>query len=554
MVFPLIGTHIRLGREPDFGISLIDPLVSRQHASLVRRGNDVWVEDLGSTNGTLINGERLAEMRRLRGGDELCLGVTRMIFEPPSEADDTQRLPESASHLPAVKLDLLSLDAPAADPHPAQAASSEVAIGESLAHRQLMTLLEWSERLREMSSREAIAEELCAIALRGTGGSRAVALLRSPEETADLLPVVARHRHENPSPSLPISQALVRRAIVAGTAVLSTDPDDGLAGAEEARELLGSVIATPLFHQGALWGALVVDTVPGEASLAEEDRAFVASLCHQSAAALAALEARERAAERLRQNRELAIARELQERMLPTRLPELPEGWGWAAISEPARVVGGDYHDAWRLEDGRWAVALGDVSGKGVPAALLLAAMRAYLRAEASRPGAQAADVVTRLNHWALQEAPLNMYMSLCFGILDPAAHEFTYTNAGHPPPMWARPGVETRFLTRGGMVLGVHLGDTYDQETLRIAPGEVLVLFTDGVTDVFSARGEAFGEVGVREIVETFSDASPETICRRLWEATQAFAGGRELEDDFTALVIRVGALPREGIGDRES
>lgn len=545
MVFPLAGAHLTLGREPDVGIALTDPLISRRHAALSRRGDDFWIEDLGSTNGTTVNGELIRGPRLLRGGDEICLGVTRLIFEPPPQTEDTAPKTQPVPHLPPVRLELpLGAEAPArtAAAGPGPVSPGPAGLTETLARRQLMALLRWSEQLRELATAERLADALCAMALEVTEAQRAVALLWRPEETVNLVPMAARHRADAFDPNLPLSQELVRRAIASRSAVLSLDPSDGLARGEEARRRLGSVLCAPLFHQMRLWGALVLDTLPGQPPLTEEEQVLVINLCHQSAAALAALEARERAVERLQQSRELAVARELQENLLPKRLPDLPADWAWSAISHAARTVGGDYYDAWPLGEGRWGVALGDVSGKGVPAALLLSSMRAYLRAEASRPGATPAEALAQLNRWACLEAPRHMFMSLCFGVLDAGAQEFTYTNAGHPPPLWITADREVRTLECGGMVLGVESGQTYAQETLKIRPGDTLLFFTDGVTDTQNSRGEVFGQEGVRELATLFCDAGPEVLCQRLWEATHAFLAGAEVRDDFTVLAIRVG------------
>jgi phosphoserine phosphatase RsbU/P len=542
MTFPLIGEFVMLGREPRLGIKIADPMVSRHHAVLTFDQDTAILEDIGSTNGTFLNGAPVATEIALRNGDEIRMGSTRMIFSAP-EAEESTALP--TSHIPHTRFDVQTPD-PGTLPQLRP---------ELLDRQQIMTLLRWSTRLHEIETELALAEELASISIQVTKAERAVVLLRRPSETVNLVAVASRSRLSGQRPVLPISRGLMRRAVATAQVVHSQgsedDPVNGdpfLEGSDPARQQLGGIICAPMIYQDTVWGGIHLDATVESRELTREDAIMAGNLGHQTAAALAALDMRSRLREQERTDREMTIARELQESQLPKELPELPSGWSWAVLAKPARMVGGDYHDAWQTNDGRWAVALGDVSGKGVPAALMLSAMRAYLHAEASRGGVQTSSVITQLNHWAAAESPRHMFMSLMFGLLDTETGEFSHTNAGHPPPLLITDGEPTRRLECGGLILGVQGGEIYEQETQTLTPGQLLVMFSDGVTDVFNANREIFGEDGLIELIEASSDQPPEMVCRRIWEATRSFLGESEPPDDFTVLVIRVGEKTGEG------
>ncbi|MBN1477453.1 SpoIIE family protein phosphatase [Candidatus Sumerlaeota bacterium] len=540
MTFPLIGEFIMLGREPRLGIKIADPMVSRHHAVLSFDQDAAILEDIGSTNGTFLNGAPVEMEIVLQSGDEIRMGSTRMIYVAPEEEPGAL----STNHLPHTRVDV-QVPLPGTLPQLRP---------ELLDRQQIMTLLRWSTRLHEIESELALAEELASISIQVTRAERAVVLLRRPGETVNLVAVASRSRLSGKRPVLPISRALMRRAVATAQVVHSLGPgDDPVEGdpflerSDPVRDQLGAVICAPMIYQDTVWGGIHLDATVETRALSREDALMAGNLGHQTAAALAALDMRNRLREQERTEREMSIARDLQESQLPKELPPLPGDWSWAVLAKPARMVGGDYHDAWQTNDGRWAVALGDVSGKGVPAALMLSAMRAYLHAEASRGGVQASSVITQLNQWAAAESPRHMFMSMLFGLLDTRTGEFSHTNAGHPPPLLVTAGEKTRRLECGGLILGVQGGEIYEQETLTLQPGQMLVMFSDGVTDVFNPNREVFGEEGLIELIEASRDQTPEMICRRIWEATRSFLGESEPPDDFTVLIIRAGEKTAE-------
>jgi sigma-B regulation protein RsbU (phosphoserine phosphatase) len=246
-------------------------------------------------------------------------------------------------------------------------------------------------------------------------------------------------------------------------------------------------------------------------------------------------------AQRERFNRELEIAREVQEDLFPQRFPVVPglEYWGQC---RPAREVGGDYYDFLELPGGRFGVAIGDVSGKGVGAALMMASLEASLRALASVVN-DPAELMERVSSLVYQASSANRYATLFYGQYDPSSRCLLYVNAGHNPPVVLRScggALHVFRLETGGPVIGL-LRHNYERGVFSHEAGDLLVLFTDGVSESMNARFEEWSEERLIEFAKTCYGVPPAEALRRILSAAQAFAAGASQHDDMTLVVLRV-------------
>jgi sigma-B regulation protein RsbU (phosphoserine phosphatase) len=246
-------------------------------------------------------------------------------------------------------------------------------------------------------------------------------------------------------------------------------------------------------------------------------------------------------AQRERLNRELEIAREVQEHLFPQRLPPVP-GLDYCGQCLPAREVGGDYYDFLELPDGRFGIAIGDVSGKGVGAALMMASLEASLRALACVVQ-DPADLMGRVNSLVYQASASNRYATLFYAQYHPATRCLTYVNAGHNPPVVLRNNggnCQVLRLETGGPVIGL-LPQRYERGVFAHEPEDLVVLFTDGVSESMNARDEEWGEERLIELAKTCQALPPLEAVRRILAAAQTFAGGAPQHDDMTLVVLRV-------------
>jgi sigma-B regulation protein RsbU (phosphoserine phosphatase) len=245
-------------------------------------------------------------------------------------------------------------------------------------------------------------------------------------------------------------------------------------------------------------------------------------------------------AQRERLNRELEIAREVQEHLFPRICTALP-GLDYAGRCRPARVIGGDYYDFLELADGcLLGIAIGDVSGKGIPAALLMASLQASLRGQTISGPTDLAKLMYNVNRLIFETSPANRYATFFYGQFEPLARRLTYVNGGHNPPMVFRNGEVLR-LEDGGPVVGLFKTASYTQSGVILEGGDVLLLYTDGISEAMNASDEEWGEERMIEAVRACQCRPSLEMIDELMCAADGFAAGAPQHDDMTIMVIRV-------------
>jgi len=311
----------------------------------------------------------------------------------------------------------------------------------------------------------------------------------------------------------------------------------------------GVRLAVPLVSQGELVGLLNLGPRLSDQDYSTDDRKLLNSLAAQAAPALQVAqlvrrqEAEARSRERIEQ--ELRVATLIQQNFLPKQLPDLP-GWHVSAYYRPAREVGGDFYDFVELPDGQIGLVIGDVTDKGVPAAMVMAATRSVLRASAQRvvsPG----EVLGRVNELMCPDMPAKMFVTCLYGVLEPTTGRFRFANAGHNLP-YVRTAEGTTELRATGMPLGLLPGIVYEETEAILEPGQVMLLHSDGVAEAHSATSEMFGFPRLLDVVGSRQDKQ-EVIDRVLTELDRFTPQGWEQEDDITLVALtrvgRSGASP---------
>jgi phosphoserine phosphatase RsbU/P len=245
-------------------------------------------------------------------------------------------------------------------------------------------------------------------------------------------------------------------------------------------------------------------------------------------------------ADRLSLKGDLEIARDIQLAMLPGGIHTAGDAVVYG-VTKPANTVGGDFYDILTLPDGRLVLALGDVAGKGSPAALLMALLLAMLRTLVDE-NLESARLVTRLNAQVARHSPRSRFITLFYAIYDPRDGSLEYVNAGHLPPLLRRrDGQFERVtgVTGTGLALGMFDQATYDTRRITVEPGDLLVLFSDGITEAENAAGRAFDEAGLEGVVAGHAGQDPEAVGRAILNAVEAYTADARLTDDLTALVL---------------
>ncbi len=304
----------------------------------------------------------------------------------------------------------------------------------------------------------------------------------------------------------------------------------------------GIAVIVPLVAQGDLVGALYLGERLSEQDYSTDDRRLLASLAARTAPAIRVAQlVREQATEvaaRERLEQELQVATLIQQQFLPRSLPDLPD-WQVAAYYGPARAVGGDFYDFIELPDGRIGVVVGDVTDKGVPAALVMARTHSVLRAEAPRliePGA----VLARANDILCEEMPSNMFVTCLYGVLEPTTGRFVFANAGHNLP-YVRSESTVDELRATGMPLGLLPGMAYEEADAVVDDGQGLLLYSDGFVEAHAPDGEMYGFPRLRDAYGAFDGDTGSELVDRLLDELHAFTGRAwEQEDDLTLVALR--------------
>lgn len=330
------------------------------------------------------------------------------------------------------------------------------------------------------------------------------------------------------------------------------DPDSWLyretaVGEEDRSQLaqLGTELLLPLNARDTLLGFISLGPKRSDEPYSGSDLRLLKSVAAQTGLALenARLMSAiaDEVAQRERLNREVEIAREVQERLFPQTLPPIV-GINYAGACRPALGVGGDYYDFLALPGGQLGIAIGDVSGKGIAAALTMASLQASLRGEATRMTEDLAALVSNVNRLVYEASSANRYATFFYGQYNPALRRLTYVNAGHNPPMLfhrAEGEWELFRLETGGTVVGLLENFPYVQGTVTIAPGDIFVAFTDGISEAMNHADDEWGEGRLIETIRDCTGLSPSEIIARVMRAADAFVAGAKQHDDMTLVVL---------------
>ncbi len=407
-------------------------------------------------------------------------------------------------------------------------------------------LLQVAEAVAQMATPEEILQTMVRLTLMLTGVDRSVIFLWSEEkrafiasESAGLAPEYRRalEGQNLKCETVPLFERIRRNGeIVMGhSAELAHFLPPPWAG--ESGE--GQLIALPLRIKGELIGIMTAEDLDGDARFAPYHRAILTGIANDVALALENARLYQQTLQQERLQRELELAHSIQQSFLPECCPLIP-GWQLGLEWHAARGVSGDYYDFIHLDPQRLGLVVADVSDKGMAAALYMALSRTVVRAVATTTHSPA-EALLRVNRILLESSRSGMFVSMFYGILDLESGLLTYARAGHNPPLLIRAADRsTTLLDAPGAILGVLEHPQIAEDSVHLAPGDVLAVYTDGVTESPNARQEEFGEERLRQVVAQASEYSAHDLVERIKDAVRAFAGEGAPFDDFTLMVLK--------------
>ncbi|MDW8298167.1 MAG: GAF domain-containing protein [Anaerolineae bacterium] len=300
---------------------------------------------------------------------------------------------------------------------------------------------------------------------------------------------------------------------------------------------MSALFVMPLVARGTLVGAMFVDP-PRRDGDANRRLQILNGIAHQAALALQTARLQAEAQERQRLERELDVAQRIQHSFLPQQLPHL-EGWQIATFYRAARQIGGDFYDFIPLKSGKWGIVIADVADKGVPAALFMALCRTNIRAAAFNRD-DPVETLLRVNELLLSDSRSDMFVTVWYGVWNPATGEIAYANTGHNPPLLMSADGSSVELTAKGIALGVIENIKLEKKTCVMASGDILVAYTDGITDALRSDGTEFGVIGLHNTVLHHRQRSAVEIEQAIIQALDKFTGNEPPFDDVTLIVIK--------------
>ncbi len=522
---------LTIGRSARNDLVIEDPSLSRGHARLELVGDGYILEDLGSLNGSFINGHAIQGRHPVRAGDRVQLGNVVLELDPgrPSGVviEGKEQDLKGPSTLVIRATDLRS-SGPVAhigkEPEPGWSDAIQLVEEITLDLLREHTVEEYLDRLME---------RLFSV-LRPDRGA---ILLRNPE--GDLVPVLTRSSGKETQ--IKISRTLVESAVERREALLINDPslDPKLAGAASLRiSGASTVMVAPLEHEGDVMGLLYLDAKPLRGSFSREDLRLAASLAHVAAAKILQARLLEEVQKKKVMEREFALAREIQQRLLPAEAPVL-KGWELRGMNQPSRHVSGDLFGFWPRPDGKLYAVIADVAGKGIGPGLLMASLQAIMEvlSRSQLPTGELAEELSQILH---RHTTANRYVTCFLVLLDPERGVAQFTNAGHNPALLFRSDGSIEALESHGLPLAMFPENRYGQDERPMKAGDLMVLYTDGITEAAGPGGEEMELAGLRALLSPFRTHPLPDLEQRIEEALDTFTAGAPPSDDRTLVFIR--------------
>src|SRR6266508_2982710 len=546
--FPLGRLRITLGRSARNDLCIPDPFASRVHAEVRREGEEYFLQDLGSANGTLYNGGTVEGTVPLTAGGRIQIGETEIVFDDGtfhSSMGATMITDNSSTSLPEATIALASGDRTTSG----LLEAIEVArIARDGREGDLLALIsKVGITLLSSSTLEQTLEQIVSLVFEAVPADRCLLMMRD-EHNEELRVAVARLRDRvGEVGEIRVSRNVMDEVVIRGKSVLTSDAqhDPRFASGTVVLQGVRSVLAVPLGVSEKVFGIIYADSPIAEGRFTEDHLKVLTTLA--SVAAIRVENARlvEARFQQERLERELQLAMEIQQRFQPTAPPIVP-GYEFQGISFPCYEIGGDYYDFIQREDGRLVIALGDVSGKGTAAALLMSSLHAAIHAQTGSHD-MLVQTISAFNGHLAENSPPNRFVTLFYAELDPESGAVSFLNAGHNPPLIVHAAGTVEQLASGGLPLGIKADADYREGRTHLQLGDVLVIYSDGVTEAASPNGEEFGPTRLYEVVSRNVDASAAGIRDRIESALTKFSQGTQAADDITLVIVKRQAETRQ-------
>jgi serine phosphatase RsbU (regulator of sigma subunit) len=538
--FTLEGDRVTLGRAHSNDLCYPeDASLSRRHLQFQATADGWLAEDLGSKNGTLRNGSRIEGPIPLKPGDRLSAGHLMISVVDPDapQQESVVFVPgEGPEQRPNATImtsleGLMSGDAtsPAIVP---RKPGGEVSRGQAFNTPIVRALVRAGRELAGHRPLKELFDLILDLSIEAVGAERGVLMTLEGDE------LYSRSVHGD---GFRISTTVRDKVLKEKNSLLVRDLTQDEAFRMQhsiSEQQIQTMMAVPLQTEARVIGLIYVDSRSFVRAFTPDDLNLLTVLANVAAIRIE----RERLAEMERREQrrtvDLEQAAEIQRGILPRGHPVV-DGVDLAGHNAPCRTVGGDYYDFIPYPDGRVAIVVGDVAGKGMSAALLMSNLQARVQLLAESP-TELARLMSRLDQSVAINAPPNRFITLFFGVVDPSRNQLAYCNAGHNPPLVIRASGEVEKLKAKGTVLGILPEIGYEEQVVEFRPGDLIAIYSDGVTEAVGSSGEEFGEDRLARLLQANREQGAVTIIDAVLESVAEWTNNAPPDDDVTLLVAR--------------
>jgi serine phosphatase RsbU (regulator of sigma subunit)/pSer/pThr/pTyr-binding forkhead associated (FHA) protein len=536
----LDADKVVLGRDPECQVVIPMNSVSRKHAQIVRQAGKFFIEDLQSRNHTYLNHQEVTQRTPLKNNDRIRICDFLATFYEnafPPLPDELRKGGEEAE--PDEPEGSTTVEASISH-------SSHLNIVESQPAEKLKALLEISSNLSKTLQLDELMPKIVDSLFQVFRQADRCFIIQSEDGSQKLIPKVIKTRRPQDEANARFSRSIVRQCLETNQAFLSDDAsaDKRIPLSQSVLDFrIRSVMCAPLCSaEGKAFGVIQLDTQDRTKKFTQDDLKLLLCVASQASVALENAKFHEEQVARERLKRDLELATQVQLSFLPKHLPEVP-GYEFFAHYEPALQVGGDYYGFVPMGNGRLAITVGDVAGKGIPAALLMAKLSSDARF-CLLTQADPARAVTALNDLLFPHtSPMDRFVTLALAVLDPQTHNLTLVSGGHPSPLLysKAEGVLMEAMPRDvpGVPLGMLEAFEYRSCQTMLKPGDSLVFFSDGVPDAIDVNSVPFGTEGVLSTIKSAGPLSAQPLGERLIKAVKQHASGRSQHDDITLVCV---------------
>ncbi len=540
--YDLQSEKVSIGRSADNEIPLPDPFCSGKHAIIYFKDNTYVVRDNKSKNGIFLNGKRIPYESPIKKGDEILLGSTRITFDlrldTKVEVTDEPSSSENINTIMHLKDILKKPDISTTIRADAKSIDLETIKSE---HKDYSVISEVSKALILHKPIDELLEHIMDLICENVEMDRGILMLNEGHPPQPIPKVVRIKNKQLMNQTIQVSQSILSTAMEKHSSILISDvqSDERFKAQDSIIKMnIQSAMCVPLWNNREIIGIIYSDRMSFHNQFTNQDLRLLTLLSNLAAVKIENARNYEKALEQEKMKKELELASRIQKDLLPKKNP-VYENYEIVGTNIPCYQVGGDYYDFIEIDKNRLGIVIADVSGKGVSSSLVMASLRGAIHSEV-HTGYTIENMAKNLNTVVHRSTPANCFITFFFCELNTKTGELDYVNSGHNPPIILDKKKKPKRLETSGLCLGMLPDQDYEVKTTALNPGDTIILYTDGFTEIRDKSNQELEEEGLIRLLKKHVDLPAKELMDKICAETNSFTEGISPMDDMTLVVIK--------------